>query len=123
VGRLDRRRLDKLERLAQGEIRVIRCPACGEVFRVHRNASVAYLAYWWAQGRDKILSLPGKSYRKTPQEVMLASLVEHPHDASEFVDTATGDPWLGEFFRGVEREFSADTPDLSEQAEAGAGSR
>ncbi len=114
MGRLDRRRLDKLERLAQGEIRAIQCPACGEVFRVHRNASVAYLAYWWAQERDKILSLPDKSYRKTPREVM--QLVEHPHDASEFIDTATGDPWLGEFFRGSEREWLADTPDLSEQA-------
>lgn len=109
MGRIDRRRLDKLERLTRGEIRAIRCPACGEAFRVHRNASVAYLAHWWGQ------EYPGKSYRETPQEVM--QLVEHPHDASEFIDTATGDPWLGEFFRGSEREWLADTPDLSEQAQ------
>jgi hypothetical protein len=109
MGRIDWRRLDKLEHLAQGEIRVIRCPVCGEVFRVHRSTSVAYLAYWWAQ------DYPGKSYRQPTQEVL--SLVEHPHDASEFVNTATGGPWLGEFFRACERAYLADTPDLSEQAQ------
>jgi uncharacterized C2H2 Zn-finger protein len=87
---------------------IIRCPVCDEAFHVHRDTSVEYLSHWWAQ------DYPGKSYRQPTQEVM--RLVKHPHDASEFVDAATGDPWLGEFFRGVEREYLADTPDLSEQA-------
>jgi hypothetical protein len=103
-----RDRLRHLERAAQGEMQDIRCRVCGEAYRVHTNASVEYLAHWWAH------EYPGKNYRKTPQEVM--RLVEHPHDASEFVDTASGDPWLGEFFRGVEHEWPADTPYLSEQA-------
>jgi len=53
-------------------------------------------------------------YQEPPEEIR--RVAEHAHDASKFIDTATGDPWLGEFFRGIEHEWPADTPDLSEQA-------
>ena len=40
---------------------------------------------------------------------------EHEHDGSLFIDKATGEPFLGEFFRGlVQMPPASDVEDLSE---------
>ena len=54
--------------------------------------------------------------RKTPEDVF--RLTVHEHDASFFINE-DGDPWLGEFFRGMgptTREPVENVEDLSEGA-------
>ena len=100
-------RIKKLERDTKGEKTTLMCPTCGEEFVVHGDASVEYLCWAWEQGYE------GETYRKTPADVI--RLTEHEHDASFFVDKATGSPFLGEFFKGTGRAWREDVPDLSEK--------
>jgi|SRR5919107_1572074 uncharacterized C2H2 Zn-finger protein len=98
--------LKRLEREAEGEIQSLQCPVCGKVFRVRQGAAWDYLRYWWAQQRGEIAQEP-------PRNVM--RLLEHEHDACEFLDIPSGTLWLGKGFRGIEHEpRDEDVPDLSE---------
>lgn len=98
--------LRRLERDAGGEMHTVQCPVCGKVFRVRQDVARDYLKFWWATQR-------GETARETPRDVV--RLLEHEHDASEFVDTASGTLWLGKGFRGIEHlPPDADVPDLSE---------
>jgi hypothetical protein len=101
-----RRRIKKLERDAIGEKTTLVCPECGEEFTVYGDASAEYLVWMWEQGYE------GETYGQTPEDVM--RLTEHEHDASVFVDKATGEPFMGEFFKGTERAWREDAPDVSE---------
>jgi hypothetical protein len=44
----------------------------------------------------------------------VALLIEHEHDATEFRDKATGEPFVGELLRGMGQMLREDVPDLSE---------
>jgi len=99
-------RIKKLEHDTKGEKTTLVCPTCGAEFVVFGDAPVEYLAWEWEQGYE------GETYRKTPEDVL--RLVSHEHDASEFVDKATGEPFMGEFFRGTGHAWREDVPDLSE---------
>jgi hypothetical protein len=99
-------RIKKLERDTKGEKTTLVCPTCAEEFTVYGDAPVEYLCWMWEQGYE------GETYRKTPEDVL--RLVSHEHDASFFVDKATGEPFMGEFFRGTGRVWREDVPDLSE---------
>ena len=107
-----RDRIRRLERGHEDARRTLICPECGEQFvvygREHYDPAANFLLTLWKKGYQ------GGPYREPPEDIR--RVAEHEHDASEFVDTATGDPWLGEFFRGCERAYLAATPDLSEQA-------
>ncbi|MDQ5827008.1 MAG: hypothetical protein M3441_22800 [Chloroflexota bacterium] len=114
-----RQELERLKRaMAHKKLELV-CPVCYERFVVYGrepyDPAVNFLLFLWKEGYQ------GGPYREPPEDIR--RVAEHEHDASEFIDTATGDPWLGELFRGVEHECLADVPDLSEQAEARAGSR
>ena len=101
-----KRWLRRLERAAEGEMQAPKCPACGKVFRVPEGTAWAYLKYWWTTQR-------GETPQETPRDVV--RLLEHEHDASEFVDTASGTLWVGKGFRGIEHlPLDVDVPDLSE---------
>jgi len=103
-----RGRLKRLEDDAQGENTTLSCPECGAEFVVYGDAPLQYLCWSWEQGYE------GETYRKTPADVLC--LTQHEHDASFFVDE-DGDPWLGEFFRGMGptmREPLDNVEDLSE---------
>jgi len=95
-----------LERDTQGENTTLSCPECGAEFVIYGDAPLEYLCWSWEQGYE------GETYRKTPADVL--RLTEHRHDASEFVDKATGEPFMGELFRGTGRAWREDVPDLSE---------
>jgi hypothetical protein len=82
------------------------CPTCGEEFTVHGDASAEYLVWLWEQDYE------GETYGQTPEDVLV--LTRHPHDASFFVDKATGEPFMGEFFKGTGGAWREDVPDLSE---------
>ncbi len=101
-----RRRIKRLERDAVGEKTTLVCPTCGEEFVVHGDASAELLVWLWQQGYE------GETYRKTPEDVI--RLTEHEHDATLFVDKATGEPFMGGFFKGTGRVWREDVPDLSE---------
>jgi hypothetical protein len=103
-------RIKKLERDTVGERTTLICPTCGEEFVVYGDASLEYLAWEWKRASR------AETYRQTPAEVI--RLTEHEHDASEFLDKATGEPFMGEFFRGTGRAWREDVPDLSEAHEA-----
>jgi hypothetical protein len=108
MGRL-RGRIQKVLDAAAGDKSTLVCPECGAEFVVYGDASLQYLAWCWEQGSG------AKVYQETPKDVLL--LTEHAHDASSFLDEA-GDPWLGEFFRGMGptiREPPENVPDLSEE--------
>jgi hypothetical protein len=99
--------LRRLERDAEGEMQLLPCPVCGKVFRVRLGAAWAYLRYWWAHQRGDTAQEP------TARDVV--RLLEHEHDASEFLDIPSGTLWLGKGFRGIEHEpRDEDVPDLSE---------
>jgi hypothetical protein len=102
-----RRRIKKLERAAMGEKTTLVCPTCGEEFMVYGDAPVEYLCWMWRQGYE------GETYGQTPEDVL--ALTRHPHDASFFVDKVSGLPFMGEFFKGTERVWREDVPDLSEK--------
>ena len=104
-----RGRVKKLERDTKGEKTTLMCPTCGEEFVVYGDASLEYLAWEWGQASG------AETYRQAPVDVI--RLTEHEHEASEFVDKATGEPFLGEFFRGMGptmREPLENVEDLSE---------
>jgi hypothetical protein len=103
-----RGRIKKLERATEGEVATLVCPACGEEFVVYGDAALEYLGWAWEQGSGS------ETYRQTPADVI--RLTEHEHDPSEFVDKATGEPFVGKLFRGTGEMMRADVPDLSEQA-------
>ncbi len=99
-------RIRKLEHDTKGEKTTLVCPTCGEEFVVFGDAPVEYLCWMWRQDYE------GETYGQTPEDVL--ALTRHPHDASEFVDKATGEPFLGEFFRDTGHAWHEDMPDLSE---------
>jgi hypothetical protein len=101
-----RGRVKKLERDTKGEKTTLVCPTCGEEFTVYGDAPLEYLCWAWEQDYE------GETYRKTPEDVL--RLVSHEHDASAFVDKATGEPFMGEFFKGTGGAWREDVPDLSE---------
>jgi hypothetical protein len=101
-----RDRLRNLELAAQGEVATLVCPTCGDEFVVYGDAALEYLCWEWAQTSG------GESYRQTPADAI--RLTEHEHYPSEFIDKATGEPFLGEFFRDARETMHADVPDLSE---------
>jgi hypothetical protein len=109
---------DALQRLKK-EIRPFKrtlvCPECDEKFVVYGiepyDPTVNYLHYVWQTGPH------GAPYQGPPEDIR--RVVEHEHDPCEFLDTATGERWLGAFFRDMaelERRRE-DIPDLSEQAQ------
>jgi hypothetical protein len=102
-----RRRIKKLERDAMGEKTTLVCPTCAEEFVVHGDPSVEYLCWMWRRDYE------GETYGQTPEDVL--ALTEHEHDATLFVDKATGEPFMGEFFKGTGRVWREDAPDLSEK--------
>jgi len=107
MGRL-RGRLKKVLDATAGEKSTLVCPKCGEMFTVYGDASLQYLAWNWEQASG------AETYQKTPEDVL--RLTEHEHDASLFINE-DGDPWLGEFFRGMGptiREPLENVEDLSE---------
>jgi len=99
-------RIRKLEHDTRGEKTTLVCPTCGEEFVVYGDASLEYLVWEWAQASG------AETFRQTPAD--LIRLTKHGHDASEFVDKATGEPFLGEFFRGTGHAWHEDVLDLSE---------
>jgi hypothetical protein len=101
-----RGRIKKLERATEGQVATLVCPTCGDEFVVYGDAALEYLCREWAKTSG------GETYRQTPADV--TRLTEHEHDPSEFIDKATGEPFLGEFFRGTGEMMHADVPDLSE---------
>jgi hypothetical protein len=108
MGRL-RGRIKKVLNAAAGHKSTLRCPECGEKFTVYGEAGLEYLAWNWEQASG------AEVYQKTPEAVL--RLTEHEHDASLFINE-DGDPWLGEFFRGMGptiREPLENVPDLSEE--------
>jgi hypothetical protein len=105
-----RGRVKKLERDTVGDKSTLVCPTCGEEFTVYGDAPLEYLCWAWEQDYE------GETYRKTPEDVL--RLVSHEHDASAFVDKATGEPFMGEFFRGMGptmHERPENVEDLSEK--------
>jgi hypothetical protein len=107
MGRL-RGRIKKLQRATAGDRQTLRCPECGEKFTIYGEAGLEYLAWNWEQASG------AETYHKTPEDVL--RLTEHEHDASSFINE-DGDPWLGEFFRGMGptmREPVQNVEDLSE---------
>jgi hypothetical protein len=107
MGRL-RGRIKKVLNAAAGEKSTLTCPECGEKFTVYGDAPLEYLCWSWEQDYE------GETYRKTPADIL--RLTQHEHDASSFINE-DGDPFLGEFFRGLGptmREPPEDVPDLSE---------
>src|SRR5215210_7714115 len=97
-----RGRVKRLEQATQGEVATLVCPTCGDEFVVYGDAALEYLCCEWQQTSG------GESYRQTPADVI--RLTEHEHDPSEFIDKATGEPFLGEFFRGTGEMMRADVP-------------
>jgi hypothetical protein len=108
MGRL-RARIKRVLDATAGDKSTLRCPECAERFVVYGEAGLEYLAWCWEQGYK------GETHQKTPEAVL--ELTRHPHDASFFIDE-NGDPWLGEFFRGLGptmREPLQSVEDLSEK--------
>ena len=70
-------------------VSAVRCPL------LDGDASLEYICWEWEQASG------AQTYRETPADVI--RLAEHEHPASEFVDKATGEPFLGEFFGGIEQ--------------------
>jgi hypothetical protein len=105
MGRL-RGRIKKALDAAAGDKSTLVCPRCGEEFTVFSDAPIEYLCWSWEQDYE------GETYRKTPADVL--RLTRHPHDASEFVDKETGEPFLGEFLGSLVQIHRSDVPDLSE---------
>ena len=104
-----RGRIKRLERATEGEVATLVCPACGDEFVVYGDAALELIAWDWEQESGC------ETYRQTPADVI--RLTEHEHDPSEFVDKATGEPFLGELFRATGAEMMrTDVPDLSSQA-------
>ena len=104
-----RGRIKKLERDTEGEKTTLVCPTCGEEYVVFGDAPLEYLCWMWKRDYE------GETYRKTPEDVLL--LTRHEHDATLFVDKATGQPFMGEFFKGMGptmREPAENIEDLSE---------
>ena len=107
-----RGRVKKALDAAAGEKSTLVCPTCGEEFVVFGDAPLEYICWMWKQDYE------GETYRKTPEDVL--RLTEHEHDASKFVDKATGERFMGEFFKGMSgarptmREPLEDVPDSSE---------
>ncbi len=101
-----RGRIKKALAAAAGDKTTLVCPECGVEFVVLGDASAELLVWLWQQGYE------GETYRKTPEDVI--RLTEHEHDATLFVDKATGEPFMGEFFRGTGHARREDVPDLSE---------
>jgi hypothetical protein len=99
-------RITKLEHDTAGYKTTLVCPDCGAEFVVCGDASLQYLCWEWERASGN------KTYRETPADVALLS--EHEHDATEFIDKATGEPFVGELFRGMGRMLREDVPDLSE---------
>jgi hypothetical protein len=99
-------RRTKLEHDTAGYKTTLVCPECGAEFVVCGDASLQYLCWEWERASGN------KTYRETPADVALLS--EHEHDATEFIDKATGEPFVGELFRGMGRMLREDVPDLSE---------
>jgi hypothetical protein len=99
-------RITKLEHDTAGYKTTLVCPECGAEFVVCGDASLQYLCWEWERASGN------KTYRETPADVALLS--EHEHDATEFIDKATGEPFVGELFRGMGRMLREDVPDLSE---------
>ena len=102
-------KIKKVLDAARGDKSTLRCPECGERFVVFGDAPLEYLCWSWEQDYEG-----GETYRKTPADVL--RLTQHEHDASSFINE-DGDPFLGEFFRGLGptmREPPEDVPDLSE---------
>jgi hypothetical protein len=99
-------RITKLEHDTAGYKTTLVCPECGAEFVVHRDASLQYLCWEWERASGN------KTSRETPADVAL--LIEHEHDATEFIDKATGEPFVGELLRGMGRMLREDVPDLSE---------
>jgi hypothetical protein len=101
-----RGRIKKLERDTQGQKATLVCPTCGDEFVVYGDGALEYLCWEWEQTSGS------ETYRQTPADVI--RLAEHEHDPSEFIDKASGEPFLGEFFHGTGEMMRADVPDLSE---------
>jgi hypothetical protein len=99
-------RITKLEHDTACYKNTLVCPECGAEFVVCGDASLQYLCWEWERASGN------KTYRETPADVALLS--EHEHDATEFIDKATGEPFVGELFRGMGRMLREDVPDLSE---------
>jgi hypothetical protein len=99
-------RITKLEHDTAGYKTTLVCPECGAEFVVCGDASLQYLCWEWERASGN------KTYRETPADVALLS--EHEHDATEFIDKAAGEPFVGELFRGMGRMLREDVPDLSE---------
>jgi hypothetical protein len=100
-----RGRIKKVLDATAGDKSTLVCPTCGEEFTVYGDAPIEYLCWMWKRDYG------GETYRKTPADVI--RLTEH--EASFFVDKATGEPFMGEFFKGTGRAWREDVPDLSEK--------
>ena len=99
--------MKRLERAACSEMMTLKCPECGAEFKVYEDLGLEYLAREWVQESG------AESHRETRPDVLRSN--EHEHDASLFIDKATGEPFLGEFFRGlVQMPPASDVEDLSE---------
>jgi hypothetical protein len=82
-----REQVRRLRRDTVGEKATLLCRACGDEFVVYGDGALEYLCWEWAHTSG------AKTYRQTPADVI--RLTEHEHDPSEFIDKATGEPFLG----------------------------
>lgn len=86
-----RGRLKRLEKDADGDTTVLQCPTCGEVFTLHGDPVMEYIAWEWHQQT-------GIENYGRPTDPAVVRVAEHEHDPALMVDRSDGSPWLGEFF-------------------------
>jgi hypothetical protein len=104
-----RERLRRLEEKGAKPVDLM-CPECKAVIRVYdeRVLRLEFLTYLWAPKRRR-----EENGQEPSAEVLW--LADHEHDPSAFVNKATGEPWLGEFFHGTSQMWLEEAEDLSEQ--------
>jgi hypothetical protein len=100
-----RERLRRLEEKGAKPVDLM-CPECKAVIRVYdeRVLRLEFLTYLWAPKRRR-----EENGQEPSAEVLW--LADHEHDPSAFVNKATGEPWLGEFFHGTSQMWLEEAED------------
>ncbi|MDP8951830.1 MAG: hypothetical protein M3N18_06285 [Actinomycetota bacterium] len=89
-----RRRLQRLEEVADSETMTLVCPECGGEFTVYGDAPAEYLVWLWGQG------YAGETHRETPAD--MARAFEHEHDPGAFLEKRSGLSFLSKAVSGMD---------------------
>jgi len=102
-----RGRLRRLERETEVKMTILVCPECSKEFVAHGDVALEVLAEEWARGSGS------ETHRQTAEDIL--RIFDHEHNPTLFVDKASGAPFLGRFFAGMELGVHPDDiEDLSE---------